>query len=123
MKTHLMIQFIAVICLLASNSAAFANHEGHPHESSEAAIIKSTKVQNGEIGETITVKATGLVCDFCARAMEKVLMKRPEVAGLSVDLTKKTVTIRVNKGSTLDDDTVTTLVKSSGYGIESIERS
>ena len=41
-----------------------------------------TEVKVGEIdpnGEVVEVKAYGLVCDFCANAIEKVFMRKDEV--------------------------------------------
>lgn len=73
--------------------------------------------------ETIHVKANGLVCDFCARAMEKMFRQRPEVKDLNVNLTTKQIQIELKEGQTLDDETVRKLVSESGYGIDTIERS
>ncbi len=72
--------------------------------------------------ETIRVKGKGLVCDYCARAMEKVIRKRPEVADLRINLTSKIVEIELKEGQALDDATIQTLVSESGYTIDTIER-
>ncbi len=74
-------------------------------------------------GEVISVKAKGLVCDFCARALEKLFGRREEVSSISVDLTSKLITIQLKEGQSMDDATVEKLVTDSGYNIESIERS
>jgi len=41
---------------------------------------------------TVTVKVNGLVCDFCARALEKIFSKQDSVENIEVDLTTKMVT-------------------------------
>ena len=70
----------------------------------------------------IIVKLRGLVCDFCARALEKVFGKREEVSSLSVDLRKKLLTIRLKKGYDLSDETVRKLVEDAGYNTVNIRR-
>lgn len=73
-------------------------------------------------GQAIHVKAKGLVCDFCARSLEKVFRKRPEVEDITVDLTTKEIRILLKGGQALDDETVRKLVTDSGYNVEAIER-
>lgn len=84
--------------------------------------VDAVKVNAGQTGQIIHVKANGLVCDYCVRAMEKVVMKRPEVTGLKIDLTTKTIDITLKKGQTLSDETVKDMVVTSGYTLVSIER-
>jgi copper chaperone CopZ len=67
--------------------------------------------------ETVTVNINGLVCDFCARAMEKLFGKRGEVASLDVDLNNGRILITLNEGATLSDDIITQLVTDSGYTV------
>ncbi len=88
---------------------------------SEANASEST-LQNAAVGETILIKAKGLVCDFCVRALEKTSKKRPEIAGFSVDLTTKLIEIKLKKGSSMDDEAIQKFVTDAGYNIESIER-
>lgn len=73
-------------------------------------------------GETIAAKVNGLVCDFCARATEKVFMKRDEVADIDVNLDTGIVTIALKPGASLDDATVKKLIADSGYALVSLER-
>lgn len=73
-------------------------------------------------GEIVKVEVNGLVCDFCARALEKVFGKQEAVENLSVDLDTKTLTVTMKDGQSLDDDTLTKLVTDSGYNIDKITR-
>ncbi|GEM_PF-671117 len=81
--------------------------------------------------EIITVEANGLICDFCARSLEKVFMKRGDVAAISVDLDSKLITITMkssgkpsgDQGGSIDDETVTKLITDAGYSVVSITRS
>jgi copper chaperone CopZ len=70
----------------------------------------------------IDVKVNGLVCDFCARALEKVFGKREEVIAIDVDLNVGQVLITMQPGQTLDDTTITELISDSGYDIQAIKR-
>ncbi|MCL4678503.1 MAG: heavy-metal-associated domain-containing protein [Alphaproteobacteria bacterium] len=73
-------------------------------------------------GETVRVNVNGLVCDFCARAVEKVFGGQAAVETIAVDLSAKLITIGMKDGQTLDDGTITKLVNDSGYALVSIER-
>lgn len=72
--------------------------------------------------DTINVKVNGLVCDFCARALEKVFSKREEVSGINVDLNNGLVAINMKPGKTIDDETLTKLITDSGYNVTQIDK-
>ncbi len=70
-----------------------------------------------------TVEVNGLVCDFCARALEKVFSKRDEVADISVDLDNGVVQVEHAEGQPpLDDATLKQLITDSGYNVTEIKR-
>jgi len=71
-----------------------------------------------------TIKATvnGMVCGFCATAIEKTFKKQPEVSTVNVDLKDKLVTVTTKSGQTLDDSKVKKLLTNSGYSVASINR-
>lgn len=71
---------------------------------------------------TVNVAVNGLVCDFCARSIEKVLMDRGDVESVKVDLDKAAVVVVLKAGSTLDDSTLTKLITDAGYTVVKIER-
>lgn len=73
-------------------------------------------------GGTVNVDVNGLVCDFCARALEKVFGKQEAVESIKVDLDTKMISIHFNEGQSLDDETITTLINDSGYNVEEIHR-
>lgn len=72
-------------------------------------------------GSSVTVHVSGLVCDFCARAVEKMFGQKDEVSVVKVDLDKKTVAIDFKDNQSIDDKTITTLITDSGYNVISIE--
>ncbi len=73
-------------------------------------------------GAPIVVYVNGMVCDFCARALEKTFLKHESVDGITVDLTSKKLTITLKEGGALDDAAITDLVRHAGYAVERIER-
>lgn len=74
------------------------------------------------LGTSIKVDVNGLVCDFCARALEKVFSKQETVEDINVDLDTKVITINMKDGQNLDDETITNLITDSGYNVEGIRR-
>lgn len=88
---------------------------------SETPVFKAGEVDPK--GEIVTVKAFGLVCDFCANAIEKVFMRKDEVSGIDVSLEKHRILIALKEGQQLDDAEITKLVKDSGYNVKEIVRS
>ena len=73
-------------------------------------------------GEIVKIGVNGMVCDFCARAIEKVFMKQDAVESIDVNLTDKNITVDMKDGKTLNDDTITNLVNDSGYALAEIKR-
>ena len=73
-------------------------------------------------GDAALVEVLGVVCDFCATAMNKTFGKRDEVAAVYVDLDAKTLSIVFAKDASLDDETIDKLVTKAGYRIAAIHR-
>ena len=70
----------------------------------------------------INISVNGLVCDFCARAIEKVFGKKDEVQGINVDLDNGLITVNLNEGQMLNDKTLVQLVTDSGYNVTNIQK-
>lgn len=101
-------------------------HEGHDHS---AMNMAATITQTDEVaaalaagGAPIVVDVLGVVCDFCATAMNKIFGKRDEVAAVYVDLDKKTLSLVINEGGALTDRQIEKLAKKAGYRIAAIRR-
>jgi copper chaperone CopZ len=71
--------------------------------------------------ETIKATVNGMVCGFCATAIEKTFRKQPEVKGVNVDLNNRLVTVTTKEGQALDDAKITQLLKNSGYSVVKID--
>jgi copper chaperone CopZ len=72
--------------------------------------------------ETVTVKVNGLVCDFCARAIEANMKRRKDVEKVHVDLDKGEVHLSLKDGNSLTDPALTKLIVDSGYAVTGISR-
>lgn len=122
MKT--LITTFAFLTLLAT-VPAWAEHPdhggGHNHEgvSAEKTVPSA---EGAACEDTINVKVNGLVCDFCARALEKVFGKRDDVSGINVDLDNGLVKVAMKPGQSIDDETLTKLITDSGYNVTAIDK-
>lgn len=85
------------------------------------ALADEPVVQEAPMGETITVKVNGMVCDFCARSVTKVFSKQDAVATVDVDLDSSVVRIGLKAGQSLDTALVEDLIRKSGYSPVSVD--
>lgn len=73
-------------------------------------------------GSLVMADILGVVCDFCATAMDKTFSRRDEVAAVYVDLDTKALSLVIKPGMSLDDDTIENLVLQAGYKLAAIHR-
>ena len=64
----------------------------------------------------------GVVCDFCALAMNKIFSKREEIAAVYVDLDTKALNLVLVPGATLSDETIAELAVQAGYRVAAVRR-
>ena len=70
----------------------------------------------------ITIHVKGLVCDFCARSVEKTFGKNKAIESILVDLDNGIISLNLKVDASVSDEEIANLVESSGYALESIER-
>ena len=73
-------------------------------------------------GEAIVVEVLGVVCDFCAKAMNRTFGRREDVAAVYVDLDTKTLNLVLTPGASMSDQDIDKVVERSGYKIKTIHR-
>ena len=83
---------------------------------------KSIQSQDKIEKEILSVSVNGLVCDFCARSIEKLFNKKESVENINVDLEKMLITIYLKKGEILNDDMIKQIITDSGYDVREINR-
>ena len=81
-----------------------------------------TKSQEKLENEVLSISVNGLVCDFCARSIEKLFSKKESVKSINVNLEQMLITISLKKGKSLNDDIITKVITDSGYDIGEISR-
>ena len=85
-------------------------------------ILITISVSTAAPAETIKATVNGMVCGFCATAIEKTFRKQPEVKSVNVDLNNRLVTLTTKEGQALDDGRIAHLLKNSGYSVVKIDR-
>ena len=83
---------------------------------------KKIKSQNKTENEVLSISVNGLVCDFCARSIEKLFSKKESVKSINVNLEEMLITINLKKGKFLNDDKIRQVIRDSGYDIKEINR-
>jgi copper chaperone CopZ len=74
------------------------------------------------MAETITANVNGMVCGYCAKAIEKTFLKNAAVQSVKVDLDKKVVSIVLKPKATLTDEEMTKKITDAGYKVVKISR-
>ena len=121
MKIILSSITISVFSLI--NYIALSHDKNNEVEMQHEDVVKATELSSGIKSENIIDVATnGMVCDFCAQAIEKVFMKREEVQGINVDLNNQRVVLYLKKNVSIEDNEIIKLFEESGYGVEKINR-
>lgn len=113
---------------------AAMNHDDHDHSAMDqsghdmspkhALLTRTSDIDKALMagGQPVVVDVLGVVCDFCATAMNKIFGKRQEVAAVYVDLDKKTLSLALQAGKTLSDQDIEKLAEQAGYRIAAIRR-
>ena len=100
------------------------DHSGHDMSPKHALLTRTSDIDKALMagGQPVVVDVLGVVCDFCATAMNKIFGKRKEVAAVYVDLDKKTLSLALQAGKTLSDQDIEKLAEQAGYRIAAIRR-
>ncbi|NCO03526.1 MAG: heavy-metal-associated domain-containing protein [Alphaproteobacteria bacterium] len=68
------------------------------------------------------VRADGIVCDFCAQALNKVFLKNENVEKIDVSMDEGTVSVKIKKGGTVTDEEIQKMIEWGGYDFVSVTR-
>jgi thioredoxin-related protein len=126
MKQLIIILFTFIFWSSINSYAQEHNHDNNEmdhgnHEMDKEKII----LQSGSIdpnGVLLTVAVEGMVCDFCAQAIQKVFLKKEEVAGITVDLDNQNVIIALKEDTNITDIVIEDLFINAGYNVSEINR-
>ena len=100
-----------------------AAHDGH-HAAVGPVLTRTEDIESAlaDGGEPIVADVLGVVCDFCALAMNKIFSKREEVAAIYVDLDTKALNLVLAPGASMSDQTIADLAVQAGYRIADVRR-
>ena len=84
--------------------------------------LTSTLLFAGQLEPDIQIHVKGLVCDFCARSVDKTFGKLNSVKDISVDLEQGLISLSLKEDKDLSDEKIEKLIKANGFSLESIER-
>jgi thioredoxin-related protein len=126
MKQFITILFTFIFWTSINSYAQEHNHDNNEmdHGNHEMDKEKIT-LQSGSIdpnGILLTVAVEGMVCDFCAQAIQKVFLKKEEVAGITVDLDNQNVVIALKENKNITDNAIEDLFINAGYNVSEINR-
>ena len=119
------INILSLSILIFISTFALANEQDHSNHNHDHTQSNQIEVQAGSIdpnGTLMTVAVEGMVCDFCAQAIEKVFMKREEVAGITVNLDDQNVIISLKSEKEIENTIIEELFLNAGYNIQNIDR-
>ena len=103
--------------------SSHTSHDGH-NATSGPALTRTEDIESAlaQGGEPIVADVLGVVCDFCALAMNKIFSKREEVAAMYVDLDTKALSLVLVPGASMSDQTIAELAVQAGYRIAEVRR-
>jgi copper chaperone CopZ len=104
-----------LLTILSITTLSFSAHAMHTGGKATGSIEgKGFKQQTCNYTD---VKVNGLVCDFCATALEKVFSRKEEVSGIKVDLDHGNVVVNFKEGKTITDSELKELITNAGYDV------
>jgi copper chaperone CopZ len=87
-----------------------------------SALAETPAKAEAGAGEILLAKVNGLVCDFCAQSIRKIVGKDEAVQKVYVDLSKGEVRVDLKPGKSLDDAALEALIRKAGYSMVSVDR-
>lgn len=72
--------------------------------------------------EVIDIKVLGMVCDFCAQSVLKVIQEDENVENIDIDLQTGIVSVTMKPDTTLTKEQIQEYIYYSGYTLDGIER-
>ena len=130
MKT-LILSTLLFFTYLSPNS--YGKDEKHPHSQHQHEVLvngENFEIDKPRLNQFIhglsasqlaVVNVNGMVCDFCARGIEKTFLKDPNVEKIDVDLARGKVTIAYLNEGTIDFIKIKEQILSNGQTATSMK--
>ena len=90
---------------------------GHSHDE-----VTTNGLSSGEITDNfININVNGMVCDFCARGIEKTLKKNNSVRKVNIDLAQGKVLIAYDKKTNIDVEQIKKSILANGQNVTDVK--
>jgi copper chaperone CopZ len=116
-----MKMIVGILLVFVTTLTVYAQEQSHTHKGEILEHIPDLKVEAAG-GDIIRVDVNGLVCDFCAQAIDRVFRKHEAVADVAVDLKNKIVEVALKENGVLEDQLLSKMIVDSGYNVVEINR-
>ena len=126
----------ALLMTFAINSAVAQehSHDQHHHhhhhqqndnesgqQASKVATAAPLAANDKSCQQQLNIEVNGLVCDFCARALEKVFKANPAVDEILVDLQNGLVQVELVSEGVLAEAKIEQMITDSGYNMVAVK--
>ena len=121
--------FLALIFIVSFNDVhVYANEDTHVHtEMSDGSSIKVDQARFITFSEglkqsrILVVSVKGMVCDFCARGIEKTFKRDPDLLKIDVDLNFGKVLMAYKATAKIDEDSIAMKIRDNGQEVVKID--
>lgn len=121
--------FLALIFIVSFNDVqVYANEDTHVHtEMSDGSSIKVDQARFITFSEglkqskILVVSVKGMVCDFCARGIEKTFKRDPDLLKIDVDLNFGKVLMAYKATAKIDKDSIAMKIRDNGQEVVKID--
>ena len=109
---------------MSVHSCGKVTSDAHSARDGQATLTRTDEIDRALAagGAPIVADVLGVVCDFCAIAMNKIFGDQPEVAAVYVDLDTKALSLVLSPSGSLSDAAIADLAVQAGYRIAAIRR-
>ena len=123
------LSFLVLIFVTSFNAVNVdANEDTHVHiEMSDGSSAKIDQARFNTFSEgldqpkILVVSVKGMVCDFCARGIEKTFKRDPDLLKIDVDLNFGKVLMAYKSTAKIDEESIATTIRDNGQEVVKID--
>lgn len=124
-KTLCLIGLVVVPVAIQAQHQNMGDHQEHNHKDrtneEEITVDQGRFVKNDSSGLVAVVSVQGMVCDFCARGIEKTFSKDKHIEKIDVDLASGKIVLAYASGTTIDRADIQTKILNNGLNTTDIQ--
>ncbi len=85
-------------------------------------LVSFSNIPDSSNPHDVVVRVKGMVCDFCARGLEKTFYKNKKIKKVFVNLDSSLVSLDFKKGQSIPDTVISKIIKDNGVSVVKINR-